>query len=79
LNVDTSFTIYNSSKISNLSFCPHNILPFSENYIKNEIKCHAERLNLWTPVKGDAIVQTTEETCRGEFEAVPPPRNWSVS
>jgi hypothetical protein len=36
-----------------------------------------ERLNLWTP-KGDAIVQTTEETCRGEFEAVPPPRNWSV-
>ena len=37
-----------------------------------------ERLNLWTP-KGDAIVQTTEETCRGEFEAVPPPRNWSVS
>ena len=37
-----------------------------------------ERLNLWTP-KGDAIVQTTEETCRGEFEAVPPPRNRSVS
>lgn len=36
-----------------------------------------ERLNLWTP-KGDAIVQTTEETCRGEFEAVPPPRNRSV-
>jgi hypothetical protein len=27
----------------------------------------------------DAIVQATEETCRGEFEAVPPPRNWSVS
>ena len=37
-----------------------------------------ERLNLWTP-KGDAIVQTTEETCRGEFEVVPPPRNRSVS
>ena len=36
-----------------------------------------ERLNLQTP-DGDAIVQTTEETCRGEFEAVPPPRNWSV-
>lgn len=36
-----------------------------------------ERLNLWTP-KGDAIVQATEETCRGEFEAVPPPRNRSV-
>jgi hypothetical protein len=40
--------------------------------------CQRERLNLWTP-KGDAIVQTTEETCRGEFEAVPPPRNRSVS
>lgn len=37
-----------------------------------------ERLNLRTPIKGDAIVQTTEETCRGEFEAVPPPSNWSV-
>jgi hypothetical protein len=36
-----------------------------------------ERLSLETP-KGDAIVQTTEETCRGEFEAVPPPRNRSV-
>ena len=36
-----------------------------------------ERLNLETS-KEDAIVQTTEETCRGEFEAVPPPRNWSV-
>jgi hypothetical protein len=37
-----------------------------------------ERLNLETS-KEDAIVQTTEETCRGELEAVPPPRNWSVS
>jgi len=37
-----------------------------------------ERLNLWTP-KGDAIVQTTEETCRGKFEAISPPRNRSVS
>lgn len=36
-----------------------------------------ERLNLWTPT-GDVIVQPTEETCRGESEAVPPPRNWSV-
>jgi hypothetical protein len=37
-----------------------------------------ERLSVRTPF-GDAIVQTTEETCRGELEAVPPPRNWSVS
>lgn len=42
-----------------------------------ELIYQRERLNLWTP-KGDAIVQTTEETCRGEFEAIPPPRNWSV-
>lgn len=37
-----------------------------------------ERLNLETP-KGDAIVQTTEETCREKPEAVSPPRNRSVS
>jgi len=44
---------------------------------KAEGKCHRERLSLWTP-KGDAIVQTTEETCREKPEAVFPPRNWSV-
>jgi hypothetical protein len=43
-----------------------------------ELFYQRERLSLETP-KGDAIVQTTEETCRGEFEAVPPPSNWSVS
>lgn len=37
-----------------------------------------ERLNLETS-KEDAIVQTTEETCREKSEAVSPPRNWSVS
>jgi len=37
-----------------------------------------ERLNLETSNE-DVIVQTTEETCRGELEAAFPPRNWSVS
>jgi len=37
-----------------------------------------ERLSLETP-QGDAIVQTTEETCRERSEAVSPPRNRSVS
>jgi len=37
-----------------------------------------ERLNLETSNE-DAIVQTTEETCRERSEAVSPPRNWSVS
>lgn len=36
-----------------------------------------ERLSLWDP-KGYAIVQTTEETCRGESEAIFPPSDWSV-
>jgi len=36
-----------------------------------------ERLSPETS-KEDAIVQTTEETCREESEAVLPPRNWSV-
>jgi len=39
--------------------------------------CQRERLSL-EGSKEYAIVQTTEETCRGEFEAIPPPRNWSV-
>ena len=52
---------------------------FVENVMVKSIEhiFQRERLNLQTP-KGDAIVQTTEETCRGEFEAVPPPRKWSV-
>lgn len=55
-------------------------LGFVENAMEWSIESiyQRERLSLETP-KGDAIVQTTEETCRGEFEAVPPPRNWSVS
>ena len=39
---------------------------------------HRDRLSEETS-NMDAIVKTTEETCRGEFEAVSPPRNWSVS
>lgn len=52
---------------------------FVENVMEKNIGYfyQRERLNLWTP-KGDVIVQTTEETCRGEFEAVPSPSNWSV-
>lgn len=53
---------------------------FAENVMEKSIEYvyQRERLNLWTP-KGDAIVQTTEETCRERVEAPAPPRNWSVS
>lgn len=37
-----------------------------------------ERLSLET-AQADAIVQTTEETCREKFEVISPPRNRSVS
>lgn len=59
---------------------PWKLPGFVENAMEKNIVSiyQRERLSLETP-KGDAIVQTTEETCRGEFEAIPPPRNWSVS
>jgi len=58
---------------------PWKLLGFVENVMGKNIESiyQRERLSL-EGSKEYAIVQTTEETCRGEFEAVPPPRNWSV-
>jgi hypothetical protein len=59
---------------------PWTLFGFVANVMEKSIEYiyQRERLSVQTPF-GDAIVQTTEETCRGELEAVPPPRNWSVS
>jgi len=59
---------------------PWKLLGYVENVMEKSIDSiyQRERLSLETP-KGDAIVQTTEETCREIPEAVTPPRNRSVS